>query len=337
MRLDFLHNFPLSQQANEILLQQPFPNPPIFVPKHAAKQQLCDFFDAKIAISMGFDAWSFLGFFKYFERFGKIAYSIGNHQQMHFGLRMLECSCLLLNKQKGILCFKSLCDAIDLGCKVFVIPAINQDIFTQQHLQEIFDFLAQRLEDFIFVVDISLALSLDMQPKIWDARVVFLVDGENLGLLRGNGLLLAQKDFNFPFVLEQNGIYEAFMHAIYSKEPLIGFSQQEFFDALKARLKDHIALFFDLHVSAPNTLALRFFGIKARMLLQDLFIKGIFGVNGQECLFGLSQPSFVLQQMGYLKEEARELLSLSIKTLQNQEELIDGICESYYQIRALGL
>ena len=106
---------------------------------------------------------------------------------------------------------------------------------------------------------------------------------------------------------------------------------------LEESLGESISLFIPIENSAPNTLALRFAGIKARLLLQDLFIKEVYGANGQECLFGLFRPSFVLQKMGYSENESRELISFSIKSACDPQKLALMLAQSYRQIKAMGL
>lgn len=335
MRLDFLHNYPCNQKENIFLGTIDYPNPSIFIPKENIKTKVESVFNADFSTSFGCDFWGFLGILNFFSHF-KIAYCIANHQQLVTGAKYLGLYELKLCKNTGMLDFSSLKEAVANKCRVFVIPSINQDIFSINDIENIFEFLKQKLEDFVLIVDISLSVSLGMRPKIWDERIVFLLNGEALGLSRNNGILLSKKSFDIPFVLAQSGLYESFMRALENQEKIKLFDKKRFFALLKEELKEDIGLFVALKYGAPNTLALRFFGIKARLMLQDLFIKGVYGVNGQECLFGLFQPSYVLQAMGYTQTQSRELLSVSIKDLSNEDFIIQALCSSYKQIKMLG-
>ncbi|WP_104697856.1 MULTISPECIES: hypothetical protein [unclassified Helicobacter] len=336
MRLDFLHNYPCSKQANEIFLDQEYPNAPIFVSDDADQKRLCSIFGANFTFPITFDFWSFLGLFGFFAK-KKIAYCIGNHQQIVSSARQMQLHKINLQKKDGMLDFISLDLAIREQCQVFVIPVINQDIFSLNDIDLIFHYLNQKLQDFTLIVDISLSVSLSQRLEIKDEKIIFLLSGESLGLARNYGLFLSKKSFDIPFVLAQNSIYKAFVMALEKQEKIKPFNRETFFNKLKERLKGDIDLFVDIKNSALNTLALRFFGIKARLMLQDLFIQDFYGVNGQECLFGLFRPSFVLQEIGYDENQARELLSVSIKNLEDEDRLIQVLSSSYKQIKALGL
>lgn len=106
-----------------------------------------------------------------------------------------------------------------------------------------------------------------------------------------------------------------------------------FFESLKAKLQDNIGLFAPLHLSAPNTLALRLKHIKAREIIQALQIEGIYAINGLDCLYGNAKPSFVLQSMGYEEAQCRELISISYVDLKDIESIATSIANAYLQLR----
>ena len=341
MRLDFLHNYPLNPQANAHLLQAPHPNASIFIPQKDAKAQILESFGAKFWSGMAYDALGFMGLFSALE--GQIAYGIGNHQQIVLAAENLEkrqagkCYALGIDRESGVLESEAIEKAVQNGCRVFFIPAINQDILTRNPIEEIFTLLAKNLKDFLLLIDISLSLSLGERVRIWDSRVGFLINGESLGVLRGQACLLTQAPLALPFVLETQGSASALWHGLNHQPPTKPWDREAFLGYLQEELGECVGVFAPLDSSATCCISLRFSGIKARLLLQDLFIQGIYGVNGQECLFGLFQPSFVLQKMGYSQEEARELLSVSIQDLQNPQKLAHTLAKSYRQIRQLGL
>lgn len=334
MRLDFLHNYPCNKKANEVFLKKDYPNISIFMTDEGEQEKICEIFGASFVSPMVFDFWSFLGFFGFLSK-KKIAYCIGNHQQITSSARQMQLQKIMLQKEDGMLDLNSLDLAIKNQCQIFVIPTINQDIFSLNKIDQIFEYLSQRLQDFLLIVDISLSVSLSQRPKIENEKIVFLLNGESLGLVRNNGLLLSKQMLNIPFVLGQNSIYKAFLVALENQEKIEVFNKELVFCGLKDKLDKDVSLFVDTKNSAPNTLALRLSKIKARLILQDLFIQEFYGVNGQECLFGLFKPSFVLQEMGYAEDQARELLSISLKKLEDKDSLIQVLVSSYKQIRAL--
>ncbi|MCE3039067.1 PLP-dependent aminotransferase family protein [Helicobacter anatolicus] len=335
MRLEFLHNYPINHEANSLLMQEDFPNRSIFIQKKDYKEELAQKFGAKFAFPIGFDVFGLLGFFCFLGK--KIAYGIGNHQQIFLAAKNKNGKKIALKKDTGEIDFESLEEAIREGCEVFVLPSINQDIFSRNDCKKVLLFLQEKCKDFILVIDVTLSVSLGEFDRVDDDRVFYLLQGENLGLLRNFGMVFTQRDIEIPFVLQNERIYEAFLLALEKRIKIKPWSKKEFFAICRENLGDKVGLFTPLENSATNTLALRFDKIKARVLLQDLFIQNIYGANGQECLFGLFRPSFVLQEMGYLQDESRELLALSAAEILDIREVANRICESYLQITTLGI
>lgn len=97
--------------------------------------------------------------------------------------------------------------------------------------------------------------------------------------------------------------------------------------------------FFPLELLPVNTLPLRLAGIKARNIIQDLGLKGIYAINGRDCLSGRLLPSFTLRALGARDSECRELLSLSFDRLTQSEAryIATSIANSYVRIARLGI
>ena len=339
MRLDFLHNYPLNQEANQILIRSHYPNHNIFSPiNRDSKINLCKSFGANNSVSFGFDVFGICGILSYLTKDRKIAYGVANHQQICLAAESLGGFEIKLD-QDGNICLESLEKAIFSGAKIFILPSINQDIFTQNNQQEIFNFIHQRQKDFLLLWDISLSLSLCQEIlPLENQKTAYWFHSECLGLLRGFGFLYFRDEFDFPFILESSQIYEALEFAKLTRIQTKAIDMKKFFTKLKEELKnDEVSNFVPLQNQAPNTLSLRFFKIKARLLLQDLFIKKIYGVNGQECLFGLFRPSFVLQKMGYDDLERRELLAVSCVEDFDMDFIAKELAKSYRQLRSLGV
>ena len=346
MHIEFLHNPPLNKKANEILNDLDFPNENIFLPSTAKenKAKILQKIGKKDALQIGFDSLSLQGLFAHLaKRFdSKICHGIGNHQQVFLAASMLGSLEISLLKD-GSIDFDLLNQAIIAGCKVFVFPSINQDIFSLNDLREVFGFIKDRIDDFCLIWDVSLSFLQGYNPDFMDDRIAYLVNAEMVGLTRGLGAFFYSLDLGFCHISEGARFFEALDCALkdccvfLDKKNIEEFNRDKLLKHLEESLGESISLFIPIENSAPNTLALRFAGIKARLLLQDLFIKEVYGANGQECLFGLFRPSFVLQKMGYSENESRELISFSIKSACDPQKLALMLAQSYRQIKAMGL
>lgn len=345
MHLEFLHNPPLNQKANAILMGADFPNENIFSPSVAQenKTKLLKKMGKKNALQLGFDSLSLQGLLAFLirELDSPICLGIGNHQQIILAataLKSLEISLL----QDGRIDFDALGSAIQSGYKIFIFPSINQDIFSQNDLKEIFDFIQNQIQNFFLIWDASLSFTQgQLEIPLMDPRIAYLMNAESLGLVRGFGAFFYDLEINFGFMNENIRFFEALDCALMDRDihhsGITFFDQEKFFNYLQEILGNNVGLFVPFENSAPNTLALRFNEIKARLLLQDLLIKGFYGANGQECLFGLFKPSFVLQKMGYTESQSRELLSFSVQESFDLKSVAQTLAQSYKQIKGLGL
>lgn len=351
MRLDFLQNYPLNPKANTILMNSAYPNISALNPSEIAdfKQKSVEFaniFGGNMAFHFGFGCSDWLALFSQIQN--KIAYATSNHQQAYTALKLLKNEPFKLtpNLKSGKIEMNVIDEAINKNCSCFVIPFVNQDILTLNNIIAIKEKLQKKLEDFILIIDISYAQSSQIPiPDILDTRTIFLLNSESIGLLRGNGIIIG-KDFITPNIFPQNlaniKLFDAAIEAI--KNPTIELSNIMdkkiiFYNKLKDILKDNLSLFAPLENTLPNALPLRFHSIKARVFLQSLLIAKIYAINGQECLFGLSRPSFVLQEMGYSQTQSRELISISYINLEDKDlnPLIKTLADTYKQILAIGI
>lgn len=351
MRLDFLQNYPLNPKANAILTNSTYPNLSALNPAEmsAFKQKSLEFasiFGGNIALPFGFGCSDYLALFSQIS--SKIAYATSNHQQAYSAVKLLKNQPFKLtpNLKSGKIEMSIIDDAINNKCDCFIIPFVNQDILTINDIIAIKERLQKKLKDFIFIVDISYAQSSQIPiPNILDEHTIFLLNSESIGLLRGNGIIIG-KDFITPSIFPQNlaniKLFDAALEAI--KNPMtecinITDSKIIFYNKLKDILKENLSLFAPLENTLPNALPLRFHSIKARVFLQSLLIAKIYALNGQECLFGFSRPSFVLQEMGYSQTHSRELISISYANLEDKEitPLIKTLADTYMQISTIGM
>ncbi|PAF51950.1 hypothetical protein [Helicobacter sp. 13S00477-4] len=349
MRLNFLQNHPLNTNSNQILISSKYPNISPIDPKESTQLQkdsknFAEKFGGDKAHSFGFLCGDWLEFFLKLYPSYKIAYAIGNHQQSYQAFKMLNFKAIPIapDKKNAQIQIKSVTKAIQNQCDCFIIPFINEDILTFNPIEKIKEELSKSLKKFLLIIDVSAALSLNITlPKILDAQTLFLINGESLGILRGNGAIIT-KDFKQPQILPQSllnpKLFEAFLNAMHSPIQKQENTKNKFYQYLQIELKNHINLFSPLKNTPPNCLALRFSSIKVRNLLQSLLLQKIHAINGAQCLYGLSMPSFVLQEMGYSEMDSRELLSISYNTTIKDDTLIKlskAISYSYKQIRQL--
>lgn len=351
MRLDFLQNYPLNPKANAILTSSIYPNLSALSPAEmsAFNQKSLEFasiFGGNIALPFGFGCSDYLALFSQIS--SKIAYATSNHQQAHTAVKMLKNQPFKLtpNPKSGKIELSTIDEAIKENCDCFIIPFVNQDILSINDIIAIKERLQKRLKDFTFIVDISYAQSSQIPiPNILDTHTIFLLNSESIGLLRGNGIIIA-KDFSTPSIFPQNlanvKLFDAALEAV--KNPVIKLSSIAdskiiFYNKLKDILKEDLSLFAPLENTLPNALPLRFRSIKARVFLQSLLIAKIYAINGQECLFGFSKPSFVLQEMGYSQTQSRELISISYINLEDEGmiALIKTLAHTYRQILTIGV
>lgn len=333
MKLDVLQNPTLCLEDNTFFFSADTQNiPPISqnIFKHNQKdlETLSEYFGGESGGNFSFLSGDFVQLFLSLDICNyKIAFALSNHQQAYQSYKMLKSKIniksIVPNLESGII--ENLVGFEE--CNVFIIPYVNQDLLTINPIEKLMD---QR-RDALFIIDISYGVRFAHRLKMRE-NSIFLCDGETLGFLRGNGVFLSPQSLTslFPRTRYIDKFYENFLKKIKFFSNPLDDKKEEFFSLLEDK---NISLFAPLTNSLPNTLALRFQGIKARNLLQSLQIEEIQAINGQECLFGFFTPSFVLQEMGYSQLEARELLSVSFTHFSPQVPKI--LSKHYKQLKTL--
>ncbi|WP_300642963.1 hypothetical protein [uncultured Helicobacter sp.] len=331
MKLDVLQNPNL--EDNAFLLSSSTQNIPpisqnIFKRNQRELESLSEYFGGESGGNFSFLSGAFLELFLSLHTCGhKIALALSNHQQAYDAYKLIKnfipITPILPSTQSGII------ESIEEfnQCDVFIIPLVNQDLLTLNPIEK----LMEQREDAIFIIDISYGVRFSLTPKL-TSKTIFLCEAESFGFLRGNGVFLSYKEYlpYFPRTRYVDHLYVKLLERIKSCSTPLKDHKEEFFSLFQ---DSNISLFAPLSNSLTNTLALRFKGIKARNLLQNLVLEDIEAINGQECLFGFFSPSFVLQEMGYSELEARELLSVSFTHFDPK---IAKILEKHYiQLKTL--
>lgn len=341
MNLDILQNPLLRSDLNACLAARKTQNLSPLIQSEWMRNQndleaLSGYFGGESGGNFGFLSGDFA---ELFLRLGemRIGFALSNHQQAYQAYKLCSKFCditpILPDSTQGIILDVPLCD-------VYILPYVNQDLLTRNPIATLKEQILSYNPDALIIIDVSymLAMGETLDVKI-DDHTIFLCDGESLGFLRGYGVFLsfASNIAFFPPTRYVDGFYRVFLQEIerLQSAPCKEDVKEAFFYALQSILLDNVSLFAPLSSSLPNTLPLRLKGIKARSLLQSLYLDCVFAINGQECLFGFRSPSFVLQEMGYSQQDARELLSLSFDRFDL--ETVQKLAVHYQNLRNLEL
>lgn len=325
--LDFLPNPPIKQELITPLFHLPYPNPSPIDPRVYREQNnqakaLAQAFQKESVRDFDYSSGSFLELFWALSlEKKKLAIASSLHYNALKAAKEVqnlgvEIFWLHPNVKSGVIEPNSLQEARTLGFELFFLPWANEDLLTLNPLESYGFSLDERL-----FVEASYPLALGIALPLLE-KAHWLINGEILGLPRGYGAILGGKiPLHRP--LMRANLFGVLHAALKAREILIENDDQKtlFYEHLSALLGENLSLFAPLKSCLPNALPLRFKGIRARSLIQALLLEKITSLNGQECLFGFSKPSSVLQSMGYDEDEARELLSVSFLPFSSIEEL----------------
>ncbi len=313
----FLHNPERNTKAIEYLLQDAYNHPSIIKTPQMELQVLLKKTKMLYAQAFDYSVGSFIELLLAAQKQGKLAYSTALHPHLNEAARYISAIPL-----------PPLSFPLDSLQKVdiLIIPYIDDEIFTYN---TIIQNMTKDIQNKYIILDISFALraniiTLDSLPDYADA---LLIDGEVFGLLKGCGVLLQSQNM---FIKNDSrtimGLGNAFIEALSSCSPTQENQTKILYEYLSQEIPN-IELFAPIEKLLPNTLPIRLRGIKARRLTMALFHDNIIIANGRKCLFGLGEPSYVLESMGFLEHERRELVSLSftpqdINELQKSAQII---------------
>lgn len=338
--LDKLQNPELDAQLNQALCASQTPNYQAIASNHLQKLRqdnatLCASLKMEIARPFSFNLESFYFLLHFLTKHYKVALALSSHNMLYQAY--LQCDDkeniipLLPDSTTGTIHAEILQNALALGADCFILPHINEDILTQNAVESL-------PANVLKIIDISYTIPLNLPLPSAD---IMLLNGENLGIMRPFGILASNHAsfYGIPSIyLEVQNLYAVFSEAIrkHAKEngAFVDNLAKSFFQCLQANLGENCYYFYN---TPPNTLCLGLKNIRARNLIQSLIFDGIHIINGQECLFGFSQPSFVLRLMGYTEAQARELLSLSFLDVAPSliPQVAQKIAQKYLQLRQL--
>ena len=115
--------------------------------------------------------------------------------------------------------------------------------------------------------------------------------------------------------------------------------KKRFKECLESIVDDDLYFFVDDSLTLDFTLHFALKDIKARALIRTLSLDEILITNGEGCSLGLSQPSQIIQAMGYSEEISRNGISFSFsEEISNEdiEKVTTLLYKRYRQIKVLG-
>lgn len=150
------------------------------------------------------------------------------------------------------------------------------------------------------------------------------------GLILFNDDLFSEQSLAFKDGIALYNILEALKNQKFeiSTKDIFRKKMEEIFD-------DNIYFFVDNNQTLPYSLHFALKNIKARELIRTLALDEIYITNGEGCSLGLSQPSRIIQAMGYDETTSRNALSLTfIEKLSEEdiERIINIFTKKYRQI-----
>ncbi|PHM16753.1 MAG: hypothetical protein CJD30_09860 [Sulfuricurvum sp. PD_MW2] len=237
--------------------------------------------------------------------------------------------------KEGRLRESSLAHAKEQGASYLICALVDEDTFYKESIEK----LTQYFDRKHLLLDISNALKLEMIPDVYAA----FVWGYKTGSFKHSGVFLShEKSLNsdmIPYIdlTVYEHFYRSYLNFVSESFKDTKMLRDEFIKRVAEALGSNMTLMINPLSTLSNCCYIRFDGIYARDLIRSLALEGIYLTNGELCSLGLSQPSRILQTMGYSIEEARESISFSFGnvTLEEIEYIANKIVHKYRQLRAI--
>lgn len=277
--------------------------------------------------TFSFDKNGFLGLLLELKEKGKIAISIGEtHALMEAGKRFeqlgFELSWIGLNKNGKV----NTEDIKNSDADFIFISSYVMDTFVKTNLDEIKEF--------------TQALIISNASAHFDKKSdVIYFDSYKLTGFNSAGVILFNDD-----LFEEDSIGFINTMAVFTVLNALNEQkfeltiQNKFKEKLQEIFKDDIYFFVNSNDTLEYTLHFALKGIKAREMIRTLALDEIHITNGEGCSLGLSQPSRIIQAMGYDELTSRNALSLTfIEKLSDEEieKIVNTFAKKYRQIKVL--
>lgn len=323
LQLDYLHNVAQNANALKIMLDMPY------VYELQRVDSAAKFLNKTNMSGFCFSSGDFLYLFSICAGFNhKLSVALSLCQNALNAARIFAKQSKNINfialDKNGELKLKgeqSIDSSVKSGASVFVLPLVNESIYTINDIKKIIHSIQIQVPDFVAFVDISGILPflnhnlLQMLKNLQHQQVIFLLNARSLGLSDG---FMAFSDFlandlHWKKILQslysplRSGLNNAVLQALNAKlDSHIIDEKLSVYNALKAQFKDSLNLLLPLESSLPNTLNLTF-GFNARSAL----------LAKQNIL--LDSNTGIYQAMGYLLAESSGFLSFSFSQLDSSQ------------------
>lgn len=277
--------------------------------------------------TFSFDKDGFLGLLLQLNKKGTIAVSVGETHALIQAAKTFE----------------------ELGLKLTWIPLTSEGKVNEEHIKN-------SKADFLFlssyVMDTFVKTNLEEIKKLTNAKIIsnasanfdknsdaIYFDSYKLtgyftaGVLLYDDELFDEQSLGFVNTIAVFSIFEALENQKFESA-----IQKIFKEKLQDIFKDDIYFFVDSNDILDYTLHFALKNIKAREMIRTLALDEIHITNGEGCSLGLSQPSRIIQSMGYDELTSRNALSLSFTEKLSEEEIekiVKIFAKKYRQIKVL--
>lgn len=277
--------------------------------------------------TFSFDKNGFLGLLLELKEKGKIAISIGEtHALIEAGKRFeqlgFELSWIGLNKNGKV----NTEDIKNSDADFIFISSYVMDTFVKTNLNEI-----KELTQAFIISNASAHFDKKSDAIYFDSYK--LTGFNSAGVILFNDDLFEEDSIGFINTIAVFSVLNALNEQKFELT-----IQNKFKEKLQEIFKDDIYFFVDSDGTLEYTLHFALKGIKAREMIRTLALDEIHITNGEGCSLGLSQPSRIIQSMGYDELTSRNALSLTfIEKLSDEEieKIVKTFAKKYRQIKVL--
>ena len=208
-----------------------------------------------------------------------------------------------------------------LGFEIIWISLNNDGQINIEQISKLnanFLFLSSYVMDTFVKIDLEKIKTLTNAVLISNATVeynsfsdVVYFDPYKLIGFNTSGVLLHNKLFDEQAIGYEDNIAVYLIDDALKNQKFELTQKNKFKESLEEKFKDDIYFFVDSSITLEFALHFALKGIKARELIRTLSLDEILITNGEGCSLGLSQPSKIIQAMGYSEDISRNGISFS--------------------------
>jgi cysteine desulfurase len=277
--------------------------------------------------TFSFDKDSFLGLLLELNKQGSIAISVGEtHALIEAGKAFEELGFKLiwidLNKDGKV----NMEQIKNSNTDFLFLSSYVMDTFVKTNIQEIKKQTKAKIIS-------NASANFDKNSDVIYFDSYKLTGFSSAGVLLFDDELFSEQSIGFINTIAVYTIFEALKTQVFERSV-----QKIFKEKLQNTFKDDIYFFVDSSDVLEYTLHFALKNIKAREMIRTLGLNEIHITNGEGCSLGLSQPSRIIQAMGYDELTSRNALSLTFTEILSEEEvekIVNIFAKKYRQIIVL--